>query len=422
MDKKSFFPGKLWNIALCDFIEIFYIRFGKLFRGLFVRGEEIYLVRCPVKREVFYSSEKYSFLKRGVVFLLAFYFSFFAYKTTGAQDRQPWVKVSEGRFVRDGKPFRFIGANAVNLVFYDDWGLDVEKAIRTAKVRNISVLRLYIDLGWGKSEDFDRIFDLAAKYGVYIILTFTDCCCSRDYSCPDKYFTVHAPFCNITNRRAVKAFKKLIKEIIGRKNSINGRLYRDDPVILAWDIGNELEYWRFTKAEVSEWVDEISGYIKSLDENHLVTMGIGMNEFVAGEGKSLRKMFDLPGMDFFSLHFYPSEEEAGVKEKKLETEYLSRMEAVIGNLNSSGKPVIIEEFGLSGSMDFNLKVKSAQPQTYNALLKEIMDTASRAGAYGLMFWGWGVPEEKKVPMWWSKESHNMDDKLFCDFIKKYNFP
>ena len=152
---------------------------------------------------------------------------------------QPWIKVEGNILTRGDRPFRFIGANAVYLVFYDDWDLDIEEAIKTAKEANLSVLRLYMDWGWGKDEDYDRILDIASRHGIYVILTLTDCCCSGDYSSSEKYFKVHAPFCNITNKQTLNVFKKRVSQIMERKNSINGKIYREDSTILAWDIAND---------------------------------------------------------------------------------------------------------------------------------------------------------------------------------------
>ena len=35
------------------------------------------------------------------------------------------------------------------------------------------------------------------------------------------------------------AFKKYVRSIVTRRNSITGRLYKDDPTIMAWDLANE---------------------------------------------------------------------------------------------------------------------------------------------------------------------------------------
>lgn len=335
----------------------------------------------------------------------------------------PWVKLTKKGFVKEGKPFKFIGANAVNIVFYDDWDLDIEKTIRTAKENNISVLRLYIDLGWGKDDDFDKIFDIASKNGIYIILAFTDCCCSSDYTTLKKYFEVHAPFCNITNEQSRRAFKKLIKQIIERKNSINNRVYRDDPTILAWEIANELEYWRFTESAVRKWIDEIAGYIKSLDKNHPVTIGISTNNLESISNEDLFKIFGSSALDFFSFHFYPLSETTDFSKNSL-LENTQRIDSITKRFLSLGKPVVMAEFGFSNSVDLNEKMR-VEPGTadfYILTFKEYMDKAFYAGCSGVMFWGWGIPEEKLVPMWWSKEGHSIADKRFCEFLRNYRIP
>lgn len=358
-------------------------------------------------------------LPKRLNWLLIFVISFalLSYAKINAGDNS-WVSVTSGSFVKDGKPFKFIGATAVNLVFYDDWDLDIEKVIRTAKENNILALRLYVDLGWGKDSDFDKIFDTASKYGVHVILVFTDCCCSADYPTLKKYFEVHAPFCNITNKYSVKAFKKLIKGIIERRNSINGRVYRDDPTILAWEIANELECRLFNKSDVHKWISEIAAYIKTLDKNHLVTMGIYTDD---PEFNNNYDVYDVPGLDFFSFHVYPSSGVLNSNNAMLSNVDIQKINFITKNLLSLGKPVILGELGFSNSVDLNLKVRSNKDtmELYNSALKKYMDTAFSAGCSGVMFWGWGVPEEKRVPMWWSKESHSVGDGSFCKFIKQY---
>jgi|GEM_PF-1814358 len=354
--------------------------------------------------------------------LVVFSFSF-SRASAKNNPRQSWIRLTKEGFVKEGKPFKFIGANAVNLVFYDDWDLDIEKTIRTAKENNISVLRLYIDLGWGKDDDFDRIFDLASQNGIHIILAFTDCCCSSDYATLKKYFEVHAPFCNITNEHSRKAFKKLIKQIISRINSVNNRLYRDDHTILAWEIANELEYWRFSDSQVRQWIDEIAGYIKKLDKNHLVTIGISTNNLESINNEDLLKIFGSPALDFFSFHFYPSAE-TKVFNNDLLFENTQKINSITKRFLSLGKPVIMAEFGFSGSVELNEKTRadSETADFYISAFKEYMDTAFNAGCAGVMFWGWGIPEVKRVPMWWSREDHSIADQKFCDFIKNYRIP
>lgn len=373
-------------------------------------------------RENLLSKDKFIFIL--IFLILASLFIFSPQSSLFVKNRQSWIRVTKDGFIRDGKPFRFIGANAVYLTFYDDWDLDIERAIRTAKENNISVLRFYIDLGWSKDDDFDKLLDIASRYEVYVILTFIDCCCSGDYDSPKKYFEVHAPFCNITNKQSIKAFKKLIKQIIERKNSINGRIYRDDPTILAWGIANELEYWRFTESDVHNWIDEIATYIKTLDNNHLVTIGINMYGIGSDNDSNLYKMFNAPPLDFFSFHFYPSPEALNSSNAILRKEDIYQIEFITKKFLLLGKPVIMGEFGFSNDVDLNFKTRSDKDtiDSYNLAFKKYMDTAFHAGASGVMFWGWGIPEEREVPMWWNRESHTAADKEFCDFLKEYRIP
>lgn len=366
------------------------------------------------------TSIKKLFLHLLILFCLLCYFPLPYGKIAAAENQPSWVKAKGNTLVKDDKPFKFIGASAVNLVFYDDWNLDIEKAIRTAKENNISVIRLYIDLGWGKSEDFDRIFDIASKHGIYVILAFTDCCCSSDYQNLTKYFEVHAPFCNITNRESVNAFKKLIKQIIQRKNSINGKIYRDDPVILAWEIANELEYRHFSEPDVRKWIEEMSSYIKTIDKNHLVTIGIDTSS-LEFSGESLPYLlFNSPDLDFFSLHYYPASGNFNAGESDPIKQDLSKMEFIIKKFSSLRKPVVMGEFGIANSIELTNDIRRSKPEFYNLRFKEIMDSAFSAGVSGAMFWGWGIAEEKKAPMWWAQESHNASDYKFCVMLQKYN--
>jgi hypothetical protein len=54
--------------------------------------------------------------------------------------------------------------------------------------------------------------------------------------------------------------------------------------------------------------------------------------------------------------------------------------------------------------------------------KDPMDAAFSAGAAGVMFWGWGVPETRTVPLWWKDEDHNAAETEFCTMIREYQIP
>ena len=80
-----------------------------------------------------------------------------------------------------------------------------------------------------------------------------------------------------TNVEANNLFKDYIKMIIDRKNTITGTLYKEDPVIMSWQLGNEprpapaARHEEESRQIFYKWVDETAQYISSLDSNHLIS-------------------------------------------------------------------------------------------------------------------------------------------------------
>lgn len=81
-----------------------------------------------------------------------------------------------------------------------------------------------------------------------------------------------------TDQELKEDFKHFLNFILNRKNSANGILYKDDPAILAWQLGNEfgsyagdrkLSYAEFTPL-ITNWSVEFAAYIKTIDTKHLI--------------------------------------------------------------------------------------------------------------------------------------------------------
>ena len=69
-----------------------------------------------------------------------------------------------------------------------------------------------------------------------------------------------------TDPELFEDYKRIVRYVINRTNSVTGVKYRDDKAILAWETGNELVC-------PHEWTSRAAAYIKSLDRNHLVLDG-----------------------------------------------------------------------------------------------------------------------------------------------------
>ncbi|KAJ2078918.1 hypothetical protein H4R24_004150 [Coemansia sp. RSA 988] len=72
-----------------------------------------------------------------------------------------------------------------------------------------------------------------------------------------------------------RLFKSHIKAVVGRRNTVNGIYYRDDPVIMAWELMNEPQViaGRNGQDQLFRWIDDSARFIHSLDPHHLITTG-----------------------------------------------------------------------------------------------------------------------------------------------------
>ena len=170
-----------------------------------------------------------------------------------------------------------------------------------------------------------------------------------------------------------------------RKNTVNGILYKNDPAILAWQLGNEfgsypgdrgLKYEEWSP-KILAWSLEMDAYIKKADQNHLV---------MEAGGADRSKLIADPNIEIISDHLY---------------EYWNRMSGrpwVLSplalesyNQCKGKKPLIIDEFGLGSTEN----------------LRELMKTIRESNIAGGLMWsirshrrdgGWYYHNEGGTPV------------------------
>jgi mannan endo-1,4-beta-mannosidase len=154
-----------------------------------------------------------------------------------------------------------------------------------------------------------------------------------------------------------QAYKNWAQHLISRTNSINGRKYKDDPTVFAWELANEPRCkggnafdrdsgW--DTGTLTAWADEMSSFIKSLDPNHMVSVGDegflngGGDHWAyrANDGVDHRALASLPGIDFATFHLYP--EDWGTPLEWGEPWIVEHLRVA----REVDKPTVLEEYGV----------------------------------------------------------------------------
>jgi mannan endo-1,4-beta-mannosidase len=175
-----------------------------------------------------------------------------------------------------------------------------------------------------------------------------------------------------------------------RVNVLTQRVYRDDPSIFAWELGNEPRGTTGTPSSVlSLWASEMSSYLKSIDGNHLVAVGDeGFLEgnsthwtYHADNGVDHRALTALPSIDYGTFHMYPEAWGTGFgwSERWID-DHLSVARQL-------GKPTVLEEYGLSVTRDALGRVSSGLSErlaSYAAWNERVLAHGGNAAVFWLL--------------------------------------
>ncbi|PLN85681.1 glycoside hydrolase superfamily [Aspergillus taichungensis] len=295
-----------------------------------------------------------------------------------------FVTTSGTKFQLDGKDFYFAGSNAYYFPFNNNQ-TDVELGLTAAKRAGLKVFRTWgfndrnatdIDGGlpdyggegagpteivfqrWSNGtstidlKPFDKVVRAAEQTGIKLIVALVNNW--ADYGGMDVYTVnlggqYHDDFYRVPKIK--NAYKRYIKEFVTR--------YSHSPAIMAWELANEPRCDADGKRNLprspegctpelmTEWIDEMSTYIKQLDPRHLVTWGGegGFNResddwaYNGENGGDFDEEIALPNIDFGTFHSYPDWWTKTVEW----TDKWVRDHADV--MDKQGKPVLHEEYG-----------------------------------------------------------------------------
>jgi len=207
-----------------------------------------------------------------------------------------------------------------------------------------------------------------------------------------------------SNENAVTDFFNHLRFTVLRENPYTGTLYRDDPTIMAWQLGNEPRGIN-NREDFTQWIENTAKYIKSMDSNHLVTIGSEGATAHPSSGNDFFADHQSSYIDYTTIHvwvqnwgwFDPYDEVSLSSAVEKATAYINQHEVLAEKLN---KPVVLEEFGISRDDNDHAVTASVtlRDEYYSQIFTHILDKAAAGSPLaGLNFWAWGGAGRPREP-------------------------
>ncbi|ADB63456.1 Mannan endo-1,4-beta-mannosidase (plasmid) [Haloterrigena turkmenica DSM 5511] len=190
-----------------------------------------------------------------------------------------------------------------------------------------------------------------------------------------------------TDLETRQLYRDFVETVVTRTNSISGVPYAEDTTIAMWELGNEPRAQTKGVDVLGDWIEEMSGFIKRLDPNHLVSTG--MEGFYDGDGDDWLRdgsqgtayvdHHRIDTVDACSFHLYP--DHWGVN-PEYGTEWIE--DHVRDGHERVGKPVYLGEFGIQ--VDRNASDARQQIIRRNSIYDTWYDRLDELDADGGVVW------------------------------------
>ncbi len=361
---------------------------------------------------------------------------------------QDFIKVENGKLIKDGKQYRYVGTNfwyGMNLAVSDKERLIRElDRLNALGVKNLRILagsegslktpwsvqptmqkepgiyneELWIGLDFllaeMKKRDMTAVVCLnnfwpwSGGFAQYV--SWTNKNESIPYPPPAEngdwrtYQQYSARF--YSDKPAKQWFENHIEKVINRINTVNKLPYKKDTTIMAWQLANEPEGSN-NVADYRKWIHETAKFIKGLDSNHLVSIGSEGNTPSPANGTNFEKDHQSQYIDYCTFHLWvqnwgwydplKAKETYSYAVEKANS-YIDEHVKIAQKLN---KPIVLEEFGIS--RDENSYKSNSPVQIRDEYYKMIFDkiyslSKTVPQVAGVNFWAWGGEGRPKLPM------------------------
>ena len=337
-----------------------------------------------------------------------------------------FVRTNGSSFELDGNSLRLVGANNYYLGYESE--TMVEAVFALAVTLKLNVLRTWAFLDCDVSvpgatppgskngvyfhywnldtaqpdfndgpnglERLDQVIALAEANGLRLILPFVNNW--SEFGGVDQYLkwfglSGHDQF--FRNSEVKQAYRNYAEHLLTRVNTKTGRRYADEPAILAWELMNEPRCVDDEGRPVPdgidtliEWTNDMSSFVKSLDQNHLTCVGdegffnrsgAGGNALYNGSyGVDCERILGVPTVDFGTCHVYPTfdpEQDPIAFGERWIREHIEAGQR-------AGKPMLIEEYG------YAVNNGTEQLKQRDTVFKAWLDQVLQSNGSGAVLW------------------------------------
>jgi mannan endo-1,4-beta-mannosidase len=377
------------------------------------------------------------------------FLSFFMTMTIAAKG--DFVKVSDGHFVRSGKPYYYVGTNFWYGAILASQGQGgnrqrLKKELDCMKRMGIDNLRILVGSDGQRGVKTKVEPTLQIQPGVYndtILAGLDYLLCemgkrkmvavlylnnSWEWSGGYSFYLEQAgagktPRPNEAgypaymkfveqfayNEKAHALFYDYVRYILSRTNRYTGKKYTDDPAIMSWQIGNEPR--AFSKEALpafEKWLAEASALIRSIDRNHLISIGSEGSWGCENDYQAYHKICADPNIDYCNVHLWPynwgwAHEKTLVEDLpqscKNTKEYIDKHLDICSQIN---KPLVMEEFGYprDGFSFTKTSTTKGRDNYYKFVFSLVADNMKSGGHFaGCNFWGWGGFANPRHEQW-----------------------
>ena len=376
------------------------------------------------------------------------------------KNESPFVKVENGHFVRNGKPYYYVGTNfwygailgsegqggdrqrlCRELDYMKEMGIDnlrilvgsdgqrgvttkVEPTLQIEPgVYNDTILAGldYLLMEMGKRDMvavlyLNNAWEWSGGYGFYLEHAGEGKAPRPNEEGYSAYMNFVAKYAGC--EKAHQLFYDYVRFIISRTNRYTNKPYIEDPAIMSWQIGNEPRaFSQGALPDFEKWLSEASALIRSLDPNHLISIGSEGSWGCENDYGVYERICADKNIDYCNIHLWPYNWSWARKDHLIEDlevsckntkEYIDKHLDICAKLK---KPLVMEEFGYPrDGFVFDLDTPTqGRDGFYKYVFSLVGDNAESGGYFaGCNFWGWGGFAKPKHEQWMVGDDYTGD--------------